>query len=222
MSFISYQNLSEDDQQAARDLLDQVVLHVPFDGWTQACLEMAARDCDMSDDRLAALLPKGMTDAIALASQIADEDMVTAFHALEEPPAKMHLKIRTLILLRLTQAIPHKEAVRRTMSALATPLHAPMSSALLYQTVDHMWRAAGDDATDASFYTKRATLAAVYSATLLAFLGDDSADMAKTEAFLDRRLADVAKIPKVTGPIKQMAGQIGGMMQAVMARRNAS
>lgn len=222
MSFISYQNLSEDDQQAARALVDEVVLHVPFDGWTQACLEMAARDCDMSDDHLAALLPKGITDAIALASQIADEDMVAAFHALEEPPAKMHLKIRALILIRLTHAIPHKEAVRRTMSALATPLHAPMSSALLYQTVDHMWRAAGDDATDASFYTKRATLAAVYSATLLAFLGDDSTDIAKTEAFLDRRLADVAKIPKVTAPIKQMAGQIGGMMQAVMARRNAS
>lgn len=222
MSFISYQNLSEDDQQAARALVDEVVLHVPFDGWTEACLEMAARDCDMSDDHLAALLPKGITDAIALASQIADEDMVAAFHALEEPPAKMHLKIRALILIRLTHAMPHKEAVRRTMSALATPLHAPMSSALLYQTVDHMWRAAGDDATDASFYTKRATLAAVYSATLLAFLGDDSADMAKTEAFLDRRLADVAKIPKVTAPIKQMAGQIGGMMQAVMARRNAS
>ena len=134
----------------------------------------------------------------------------------------MHLKIRALILLRLTQAIPHKEAVRRTLAALATPLHAPMSTALLYQTVDHMWRAAGDDATDASFYTKRATLAAVYSATLLAFLGDDSADMAKTEAFLDRRLADVAKIPKVTAPLKQMARPDWWYDAGIMARRNAS
>ena len=49
---------------------------------------------------------------------------------------------------------------------------------------------------------KRATLSAVYSATLLAFLSDNSADMAKTEAFLDRRLADVARLPKMARPAK--------------------
>ena len=60
-----------------------------------------------------------------------------------------------------------------------------------------MWRAAGDTSTDYNFYTKRVTLSAVYSATLLAFLSDNSADMEETEAFLDRRLADVARLPKM-------------------------
>jgi len=74
-----------------------------------------------------------------------------------------------------------------------------------------MWRAAGDTSTDYNFYTKRATLSAVYSATLLAFLSDNSADMAKTEAFLDRRLADIAKLPKMTKPAKGMADMAGRM-----------
>ena len=59
--------------------------------------------------------------------------------------------------------------------------------------------------TDYNFYTKRATLSAVYSATLLAFLSDNSADLAKTEAFLDRRLADVAKLPKMARPARALA-----------------
>ena len=74
-----------------------------------------------------------------------------------------------------------------------------------------MWRTAGDTSTDYNFYTKRATLSAVYSATLLAFLADNSADMAKTEAFLDRRLADIARIPKLAKPAKGMADMAGRM-----------
>ena len=57
-----------------------------------------------------------------------------------------------------------------------------------------MWRAAGDTSTDYNFYTKRAILSAVYGA-LLAFLSDNSTDLAG-EAFLDGRLADVAKLPR--------------------------
>ena len=71
-------------------------------------------------------------------------------------------------------------------------------------------------------YSKRATLAAVYSATLLAFLSDDSGDMAKTEAFLDRRLRDVSQIPKVTKPAKaavsKAASLVGGIASQLISR----
>jgi ubiquinone biosynthesis protein COQ9 len=65
---------------------------------------------------------------------------------------------------------------------------------LLYETVDGIWYAAGDSATDFSFYTKRATLAGIYAATLLYWLEDRSPGFADTRAFLDRRLAEVARI----------------------------
>jgi ubiquinone biosynthesis protein COQ9 len=127
--------------------------------------------------------------------------------------------IRTMILIRLEQAAMHKEAVRRALTILALPVNAAQSARTLYRTVDLMWRAAGQQDTDISFYTKRASLAAVYSATLLAWLADTNGDMAETEAFLDRRLKDVARIPQITSPARSIfaagqklaAGFVGGL-----------
>jgi ubiquinone biosynthesis protein COQ9 len=61
--------------------------------------------------------------------------------------------------------------------------------------VDTIWHAAGDRSADFAWYTKRAILAGVYSATLLYWMRD-SASEAETLDFLDRRLADVLKITK--------------------------
>ena len=62
-----------------------------------------------------------------------------------------------------------------------------------------MWRLAGDTATDYNHYTKRLTLSAVYTSTLLAWLDDDSEGFADTAAFLDRRLDDVMRFEKWKG-----------------------
>ena len=87
-----------------------------------------------------------------------------------------------------------------------------------------MWRAAGDASTDFNFYTKRATLSAVYSSTLLAFLSDNSVDMVNTKAFLDRRLRDVARLPKMARPAKGMADmamRFGHFAGSIMRGRRA-
>ncbi len=187
------------------DVIEAILNHIPFDGWTTASLDMAAADCGLSESEMRSLFPAGIVDAIAAYGAYADQNMITAFHEQDtEDIAVMpvYMKIRSLVLIRLKQAAPYKEVVRRTLAVLARPQHAKLASQLLYRTVDEMWRAAGDTSTDYNFYTKRATLSAVYSATLLAFLSDNSADLAKTEAFLDRRLADVAKLPKMARPAK--------------------
>ena len=60
-----------------------------------------------------------------------------------------------------------------------------------------MWYAAGDTSTDFNFYTKRATLAGVYSSTLLYWLNDRSPGSEATWGFLDRRIDDVMRIEKL-------------------------
>ena len=201
-------------QTTQYQLIEAVLNHIPFDGWSEASLKMAAADCGVSEAELTTLFPAGIADAIAAYGAWADEKMKAAFldrYEAELSVTPVHIKIRTLILIRLEQAAPHKEVVRRTMAVLARPQHAKLAAKLLYDTVDVMWRTAGDTSTDYNFYTKRVTLSAVYSATLLAFLADNSADMAKTEAFLDRRLADIARIPKLAKPAKGMADMAGRM-----------
>ena len=54
----------------------------------------------------------------------------------------------------------------------------------------------GDRSTDYNFYTKRALLAGVISSTALYWLEDKSAGCTDSWAFLDRRIADVMKIPQ--------------------------
>ena len=189
-------------------VIEAILNHIPFDGWSKASLDMAASDCGLSQAEMHSLFPAGVADAITAYGDYADQNMIAAFHgqdAADIAAMPVHMKIRLLILIRLEQATPYKEVVRRTLAVLARPQHSKLAAQILYKTVDEMWRATGDTSTDYNFYTKRATLSAVYSATLLAFLSDNSADMTKTEAFLDRRLAEVAKLPKMARPAKDIA-----------------
>jgi ubiquinone biosynthesis protein COQ9 len=110
------------------------------------------------------------------------------------------LKIRERVALavrtRLLQHAAHREALRALAAFLALPAHAGLATRCLWRTVDAMWRAIGDTATDFNYYTKRALLAGVYGSTLLVWLDDSSEGFADSFAFLDRRIADVMTIER--------------------------
>ena len=187
----------------AVEILRASMPHVPFDGWCEAALLAGANDCGHDAEAVRTAFPHGAIDAIALHSRLADQSMADAFLELPERPERVHLIIRQLVLMRLQAAQSDKDAIRRAVSVLAMPVNAKLSAKLLYETVDSMWRAAGQRDTNFSFYTKRGTLAAVYSATMLVWLADNSSNLDKTVGFLDRRLADVARIPKLTKPVRR-------------------
>ena len=67
----------------------------------------------------------------------------------------------------------------------------------MYETVDGIWYAVGDSSTDFSFYTKRASLAAIYSAAMLFWLDDRSPGCIETDAFVERRLADLHRLTEL-------------------------
>ena len=53
-----------------------------------------------------------------------------------------------------------------------------------------------------NWYTKRATLSGVYSATVLFWLGDSSEGHQDTWAFLDRRIENVMQIEKLKAHVR--------------------
>jgi ubiquinone biosynthesis protein COQ9 len=183
-----------EDQRAA--LIEAMLPTVPFDGWSRPALRAAARDIGMPADEALALFPKGAAELVACFSRWADRCMLDRLETMDLEPLRVPERIALAVTTRLEILTPWREAVRRTLSVLALPQHAPLGLRLLYGTVDGIWYAVGDRATDSSFYTKRATLAAVYAATLLFWLDDSSPDFADTRAFLERRLAGVASIGK--------------------------
>ena len=86
---------------------------------------------------------------------------------------------------------------------MAQPSYVPPSLAELARLSDEIWFLAGDTSVDTSWYTKRATLAAVYSSTELFMTTDKSAGFAETERFLDRRLEETRKVGGAVGDVGQ-------------------
>ena len=185
------------------------LVHVPFDGWSQRSLELAAEDCGLTKSDVSRILPCGVIQAIEIYANLADDDMVSAFNAKminnESSPRGMTEKIKFMIIERLEQALPQKEVVRKTIQYLCNPNHFQLSQRILYRTIDRIWLEAGDNSTDINFYTKRGLLGATYSSTLLFYLADKSGSIENTSAFLDRRLKEISFIPKVTKPIEKQA-----------------
>ena len=112
----------------------------------------------------------------------------------------------TIDMQEAAAAFAREEATaRRALALLALPLNAPLGLKLLYRTVDAMWYAAGDTSADFNFYTKRATLAGVYSSTLLFWLNDRSPGDEATWAFLGRRIDNVMSFEKLKGQFTSRA-----------------
>ena len=80
-------------------------------------------------------------------------------------------------------AMPDRQVARRTAAFFSVPTHAPEGAKLVWGTSDMIWNALGDTSRDGNWYTKRATLSAVFGSTLLYWLGDESPDHAATNAF---------------------------------------
>jgi ubiquinone biosynthesis protein COQ9 len=104
-------------------------------------------------------------------------------------------------------------------SPLALPANLPLAARLLYRTTDAIWFAAGDRATDFSFYTKRGLLAGVYASTSLYWLDDKSRHGEATSAFLDRRIGEVMQIPKLRGRIKEGLSALPNPLRALRSLR---
>lgn len=191
-----------------RALLEAMLVHVPFDGWSSKALALAAKDCGFDAGLVSRAFPEGAVAALDFWVTETDGAMLRALESRDLAAMKVRDRIRTAILTRLEMVAPHREAVRRALNLEALPQHAPRALRQLYRTVDAIWYAAGDTATDFNFYTKRLLLAGVYSATLLRWLDDKSEGFTATAAFLDRRLADVMRIEKAKGKLRQLASRL--------------
>lgn len=188
-------------------ILEAALPHIVFDGWTLQAMRQGARDVGLADGDALRAFPYGAADMIAHFSDLSDRRMVAEMARRDVTSMKVRERIATAVRVRLEQAAPHKEAVRRAMTIMALPTNAPGALRSLYRTVDAIWIAAGDTATDWNFYSKRALLAGVLSTTVLCWLDDKSEGSTETWAFLDRRIEDVMSIPKLTERVRHTCGR---------------
>jgi ubiquinone biosynthesis protein COQ9 len=200
--------MSNIEPNEIRDRLIEAILpNVAFDGWTQAALRHAAEEAGIDSAEALLAFPNGPVDALFYAIDRADRLMVEKLSSAGLEEMRIRDRIATAVRTRI-EAEPDREAVRRGLAILALPQHAPRAAKATWRTVDLMWRAAGDRSHDYNYYTKRGLLAGVWTSTLLFWLNDRSEGSEATWAFLDRRIEDVMKVPKLTAPLKKAASRL--------------
>jgi ubiquinone biosynthesis protein COQ9 len=179
--------------------------HIAFDGCSERALRAGIEESGVGRDVALCAFPAGMAEVVAFWSTWSDQRMLEAFAALDPAPAGVRLRVAAAVRLRLEVNDEHREAVRRVLAFLALPQNTMLGLRGLYDTVNAMWYAAGDTATDIRWYTKRALLATVYAATTAYWLDDESEGSAETWAFLDRRLDDVVSLGRFGARLGRLA-----------------
>jgi ubiquinone biosynthesis protein COQ9 len=167
-------------------------------GWNWATIRAGLAAAGEDPALAASHFPAGPAGAVAHWIDLADREMAAAAGDLSG--RRVPERIRRLVELRLRAAAPHKRALRRAFSLQALPWNAPGALRTVARTADAMWYAAGDASADFSWYTRRATLAGVYGATLAYWLRDDDPGVEAALAFLDRRLADLGRLGRRRRP----------------------
>ena len=177
-------------------LADGIASNAAFDGWGDEARDMAADAAGIDRDIARLAFKDGPVAMIDAWFGAIDAAMVAAVPREQAAAMKIRQRITALVEARLEALSPNREALRRALTFLALPQNAASGARLGWRTVDTIWAQAGDTATDYNHYTKRATLFAVYAATIAAFLNDESEGHADTSAFLARRIEGIMRFEK--------------------------
>jgi ubiquinone biosynthesis protein COQ9 len=197
------------DRQHIRDrLLEAALPHVVFDGWGTTALIAGAADLNMPVGQIHAVFTNPERDLLTHFSDWTDRRMLARLSEMALPSMKVRERITAAVRARLDVLSGHEEAVRRAVGCLALPGNAGPAARDGFRTVDTIWRIAGDESTDFNFYTKRGLLAAVLASTTLFWLEDRSDHHADTWTFLDRRIADIMRIPKFQARVNSFMARL--------------
>ena len=193
--------------------------HVVFDGWTKAALQAGVQDAGFDADMALRAFPGGLPDLAQHMADWADRRMLDELADLDLDAMRVRDRVAAGVKARLQVVTPYREAMRRLLAYLTLPQNAPMAARQTWRTVDAIWYAAGDDAADFNYYTKRSLLLPVYTTTVLYWLNDDSDGMAATWDYLDRRISDVLKVPALKARIQKALSSLPGPFAAFRRTR---
>ncbi len=192
-------HVSADRLEAARDaIVAAAVAEAGEHGWTDAVLDRAIAAAGVDRPLAARAFPRGVHDLVKEFHRACDRRMVEGLDRNDLPELRVGQRVALAVRLRIEAMADAngRRAAARAVALQALPEHMISGARSLVRTTDAIWRAVGDQSLDFSWYTKRASLGAIYAATVLVWLQDESEGSAETWAFLGRRLKDIATFGK--------------------------
>ncbi|KAL1867843.1 hypothetical protein VTK73DRAFT_3924 [Phialemonium thermophilum] len=195
---------------AERILLSAAYRYVPVHGFSAEALAHGARDAGYLDIS-PSVLPDGVFGLVRWHLVSQREALGSRAGELFQGADATHFrsvrdKVEALTWERL---MGNREVIGRWQEALAImaqPSYVAPSLKELALLADEIWYLAGDISVDPSWYTKRASLSAIYTATELFMTNDRSADFQETRGFLRRRLDEASELGSAVRSIGQWLG----------------
>lgn len=201
-----------DYQDEQPRVLSASLRHVPTMGWTEAAMIAGAREAGVSPSIVGSLPRK----EAALVEFFMDGCLQKLIDAIDSDESLKELipseRISKLVRIRLELQAPFISKWAQALSVQAQPQNIPTSFKQRAMLVDEIWHAAGDDATDIDWYTKRTVLGAIYSTTEVYMLTDSSPDFRDTWSFLDNRVKDAFELKKSFQEARYLAETVGAGM----------
>jgi len=198
-------------------LLDAILPHVAFDGWSEASFQMAVSEVGIDPTVAHAVCPRRAVDLAVAYHKRGDAMMLERFAAADLSETRYRDKISALVRMRL-EVVEDREVVRKASALFALPKYGADGAKLIWETCDAIWNALGDTSDDINWYTKRATLSGVYGSCVLFWLGDESEGNADTWEFLERRIENVMQIEKLKAGVRDnplLKGLLAGPLWAM-------
>jgi len=182
-------------------LLDAILPHVAFDGWSDASFKAAVADVGIDPVVAHAVCPRGAIDLAVAYHKRGDDLMLERYATTDLSAMRYSDKIAALVRMRI-EVVEDREVVRKASVLFALPKYATEGARLIWETCDVIWNTLGDTSDDINWYTKRATLSGVYGSCVLYWLGDETEGSVETWEFLDRRIGDVMQIEKIKAGVR--------------------
>lgn len=186
MKIIQYRVEMNDIEQ----IIDNLIKAIPFEGVSDNTLLKVCNDL-----QLAASFCKfqnGIYSALEHISDNFNKMMIKKLSNTDLNALKIREKIKLAIKIYLENYAELQNYREFIKNIISFSLHNPwFATKMLYNRVDNIWHGICDISTDFNYYTKRLTLASVYSSTILYFTNDYSQDFADTLSFLDRRINNI-------------------------------
>lgn len=171
-------------------IVDQALNLAAEQGWRRTTLGDIAAAAGVTLAELYGHYPSKAAIVGAYMARVDAEMLAAVDPELESAPARDRLF--DVVMHRLDAMKPHKEGVRAILRAAACdPCAALWGACRLKRSLVWILEAAGLDSTGLRGLCRIKGLGLIYLCTLQVWLGDDSEDMAKTMAALDRNLGRV-------------------------------
>ena len=199
---------------AEQRVVDAAITLAPRVGWNAQLVRLACEASELSLGDQELLIPNGARDLAALLSRRHDAGALEALSATPASSLKIRERIAAGISARLEAAAKDQEAAKKCAGFLALPLNADLGIGLAWESADHIWRWAGDVATDQNHYSKRMILSGILvpAVTIRLFQGKVEAD-----DFTARRIENVMGFEKwkagkdFDAPMRKITDLLGRM-----------